>query len=105
MNTVSLMPSETARKIVGNILHRLAAVGQTTVATRLQVSESTVSRMKEKDAEIQRCAALLDALEMKAVPREMKCYGEKSLAAILQLAKERMAQIEEPSQLQWDDAA
>jgi type II secretory pathway component PulJ len=104
MPTLSATPSETARKIGSNLLQRLASIGQATVATRLQVSESTVSRMKEKDAEIQRAAALLEALDMKAVPREMRCYDEKSLAAILELAKQRMAQIDQPSQLSWDDA-
>lgn len=97
-----LLP-ETARKINATILHQLASVGQTKVAEVLGVSESTVSRMKEK--ELPEIALLLDALGLKAVPRAHRCYDEKSLAAIIELAKQRMAQIDEPQHLAWGDEA
>ena len=60
-----------------------------------------MSRMK--DTEIPELAAMLDALGLKVVPRELKCYDEKTMAALLQLAKERMNQCSTTQQLEWDD--
>ena len=94
-------PSGYARKSCQNILHRLALVGLTPVAQAMGKSESTISRMK--DTEIPELAAMLDALGLKVVPRELKCYDEKTMAALLQLAKERMNQCSTTQQLEWDD--
>lgn len=93
---------ETARKIVRSIFQRLASVGQTEVATTLSVSESTVSRLKEQ---VPQFAGMLSKLGLKVVPVEMQCYDEKTLSSILELAKQRMAQIENTRQLaqDWED--
>jgi hypothetical protein len=99
MAALSPTPDESARKIVQSIFHRLASVGQVAVAEAIGVSESTVSRMKE---DVPRFAGMLSKLGLKVVPAEMKCYDEKTLASILQLAQQRMAQLQSPSQLAQD---
>jgi hypothetical protein len=99
MAALSPPPDERARKIVKLIFQRLSSAGQNTVAQGLGVSEATVSRMKE---EAPRFAAMFSLLGLKVVPAEMKCYDEATLASILQLAQQRMAQLQTPQQLAND---
>lgn len=103
MAALSPIPDETARKIVKAIFHRLSSVGQNTVADALGTSESTISRLK---ADVPQFAGMLSRLGLKVVPVEVKCYDEKTLGAILELARQRMEQIKSPTQLvnDWDDA-
>jgi ABC-type sugar transport system ATPase subunit len=102
MAAVNPIPDETARKIVRLIFQRLSSVGQNTVAEALATSESTVSRLKESTPQF---AAMLAKLGLKVVPAEVQCYDPKTLAAILELAKQRMSQIQNPQQLaqDWDE--
>ena len=101
MAAVNPVPDETARKIVKAIFQRLSSVGQNTVADALSTSESTVSRLK---GDVPQFAAMLGRLGLKVVPVEMQCYDEKTLASILELARQRMAQLQTPQQLaqDWD---
>lgn len=101
MAALSPPPDERARKILQVIFQRLSSTGQSTVAQQLSVSEATVSRMKE---DMPRFAGMLSALGLKVVPVEMKCYDEATLGSILQLAQQRMAQLQTPQQLaqDWD---
>lgn len=101
MAALSPPPDERTRKIVQVIFQRLSSVGQVAVAEQLSVSEATVSRMKD---DVPRFAGMLSRLGLKVVPVEMKCYDENTLASILQLAQQRMAQLQTPSQLaqDWD---
>jgi len=88
---------------VKTVFQRLAAVGQDEVAKALGLSDSTVSRMKD---EVPRFAGMLERLGLKVVPVEMQCYDEKTIASILVLANQRMAQLQTPQQLalqqDWD---
>lgn len=93
-------PDEKARKIVRTIFQELSRVGQNQVAQALSVSDSTVTRMKD---DVPRFAGMLSALGLKVVPENMRCYEEKTLAALLELAHQRMEQIKTPQQLAWDD--
>jgi len=95
------MDDERARKNEMAILRGLAQAGQRRVAECMGVSETTVSRMKE--AEIGRVGRLLAACGLKAVPVTMRCYRPESIQALLTLAQERLAQIETPEQLVWDE--
>lgn len=81
------------------IFQALSSVGQNTVAQGLGVSEATVSRMKEGAPQF---AAMLALLGLKVVPVAMKCYDEATLGSILQLAQQRMAQLQTPQQLAQD---
>ena len=100
MPALSTDQQGTARKNASSILRALASVGQVHVATALGVSESTVSRWKDK--EIDEMGQFLAVLGMKAVSANYKCYDPKSIDALLTLAKERMAQLETPEQLNWE---
>lgn len=99
----ALLPNETenARKIGAKILQTLAEVGQNEVAKALETSDSTISRLK---GDVSMFAGMLVKLGYKVVPAEMRCYDERTLASILQLAQQRMAQLQTPSQLaqDWD---
>lgn len=100
MAALNPVPDETARKIVKEIFQRLSSMGQVHVAEAIGASEATVSRMKEQ---VPQFAGMLSKLGLKVVPVEMRCYDEKTLASILQLAQQRMAQLQTPQQLAWDD--
>lgn len=102
MPSLSHDQQEIARKSESTILRALAAVGQMKVAESLGVSESTISRQKS-DGKPKESAAWLAAHGLKAVPANYKCYDPKSIDALLTLAKERMAQLESPDHLLWED--
>ena len=101
MNTSSLNVAAQARKIEREILKRLASVGQARIAEQLGVNESTVSRWK--DGDIARWAKFLTLLGLKATPIEYRCYDERTLSAMLTLARQRMAQLESVESLQFED--
>ena len=96
-----MLDSERARKNASAILQALAKVGQTHVAEFLSVSESTVSRFKEKA--IPEAAELLAACGLKAVPESLTCYKPESIAALLTLAKERVQRLESIRELEWEE--
>ncbi len=100
MAALSPTPDENARKIASAIFQGLSRVGQNQAAQALGVSDSTITRMKD---DVPKWAGLLSALGLKVVPTSMRCYEEKTLSAILELAHQRMEQIKTPSQLAWDD--
>lgn len=93
--------SERSRKLESTVLQALASKGQVHVAEFAGVSESKVSRFKSEHlAEI--CDHLV-ALDLKVVPLSMQCYRPESIAALMQLAKERMEQLDTPEQLAWQE--
>ena len=93
--------SERSRKLESTVLQALASKGQARVAEFAGVSESKVSRFKsEQLAEI---CDYLAALDLKIVPVSMHCYRPESIAALMQLAKERMEQLDTPEQLAWQE--
>lgn len=97
----AVIPDERTRKNHAAILGRLASVGGARLAEALNVSEATVSRWKSEHAE--QCARALSALGLKVVPVDMRCFDEKKIDAILQLAKSHLAEIEKSEQLAWDE--
>lgn len=104
MAAVNPAPSENARKIAQTIFQALSRVGQNEVAVALGTSDSSVSRLKEQ---VPQFAGMLARLGLKVVPAEMRCYDEKTLGSILELARQRMDQLKSPLQLaqDWDDQA
>lgn len=89
-----------SRKNQTLVLQRLASVGQAPIAQGLGVSEATISRWKSEQSE--QTAKMLALLGLKVVPATMQCYEPKQIGAILALAKARLAQIETPSELEWE---
>ncbi|SFY30416.1 CII family transcriptional regulator [Azotobacter vinelandii] len=89
-----------ARKNYSQIMQRLASVGNAVVAAAVGVDESTISRMKPE--KFQEFSQILAVLDLKIVPTEARCFNEKEIEAILQIAKTRMEQLEGIHQLEWD---
>lgn len=101
MTTSCLTIEERSRKNGSAILQRLVSVGQSEVARELNLSESTVSRMK--GGEIDQMAKMLAVLGLKTVPIEMKCFNPKDIDALLTLAKSKLSEIEHTDQLIWEE--
>jgi hypothetical protein len=105
MAQLSVQADERARKNVASILQALAASGQSNVAKDLELSESAVSRMKDKD--IPEAARLLAAVGLKVVPEKYRCVDAAYLAGLEHFAKcwlEHITQNQTPSPegLKWD---
>ena len=64
------------------------------------VSESTVARLKSDH--LANFCDLLVALDLKVVPQAVKCFDPASISALMQLARERVAQMDAPDVLEWD---
>lgn len=82
-------------------MQALSRVGSEPASREIGVSEATVSRLKNEH--LPHFSKLIAALGLKVVPIEMQCYRPAAIAAMVTLAKERMAQIESPSQLEWEE--
>jgi hypothetical protein len=107
--TVQPTLSERARKNYTSIIRGLDEVGLNQAAKCLNVSQGTVSKMKNPDqTEIKitfhGLACALADMGLKVVPENMKCYNPETIESILHLAKERMDQIHTPEQLLWEDS-
>lgn len=75
---------EKAREYQSLILQRFAVIGQRSVANALDVSDSTVSRIKTE--QVESISLLLAALELKVVPEEWKLTCPQYLQAVETLA-------------------
>lgn len=87
-----------ARKSLALILRRLASAGQKPVGEALGKSETWMSRWKSEDAET--CALLLNALGLKVVPAENKCFPPEYVERLQYFAAIGIKQ--EPQPLEWD---
>jgi hypothetical protein len=83
MNTVCPSQTERARKIEATILRAIAEVGQSEIARRTNVSESTVSRRKED--RIGEMSEFLAASNLKPVPISHIYIDPKKLDAMMLL--------------------
>ncbi len=92
---------ELARASERSILHALADTGQSAVANRLGVSESTVSRMK--DGQIESICRLISACGLKVVPAKYKCLDPVKANAMVTLYEAAMQRINNPIELLWGD--
>lgn len=77
--------SPESRKILSLLLQALLRTRQVNVASALDVSEATVSRMKE--SELPKIAKLIDALGLKVVPKHMVVMDQRQIDALLHLAQ------------------
>jgi hypothetical protein len=85
MAALSPQAEERARKNNSAVLQALSAAGQSNVAKALEISEPTVSRMKEK--EIPDAAKLLALLQLKVVPEQYRCVDPAYLAGLEHFSK------------------
>lgn len=101
MGAVSEGKPEKARKFLSLCLQQLASVGQRSAAESIGVHESTISRMKE--GELERYCKLIEALGLKVVSQDMKCYRPADIDPYIQLAKQHMSRVTSAEQLVWED--
>lgn len=94
---------ERARKNLATIFEGLARVGQVTVAERLRISESVVSKAKGDELEL--AARIMAAAELKVVPASYRCMDPKRLDALLTLAGGELDRLRERPDLVWEDDA
>jgi hypothetical protein len=90
-----------ARKNERVILNTIESVGGDQVALRMEVSASTVSRLKNGD--MVQFAGFLSCLGLKIVPEHYVCRSLKRDEAMLYFAKIGMGAIESASQLGEED--
>jgi len=82
------------------ILQSLASIGQARLAEGMRVSEATISRWKEAQAE--QCAHALALMGLKVVPESAKCYRPDAIAAIFTLARMQVETADAQS-LIWEE--
>lgn len=85
------------------VFAELSNVGENTVAERLNVADSTISKWKAEQAEL--AVKIIAQCGLKIVPERVRCYEPKQMEAILALAKARLERIETTDQLIWEDPA
>lgn len=74
-----------SRKNMVILMQRLASVGNAPVAAAVGCDEATISRMKPE--KFQQFAEILAVLDLKIVPKGMRCFDERDIEAILYQAK------------------
>lgn len=100
MSELSLTPAERARKAHSSVLQAMQEPGtQRNLAQVLGTSEATVSRIKTE--KLEDAITLLYHLGFKVVSRELKCYPEKYVDSLRELARMQMNS-PEASALEWD---
>jgi hypothetical protein len=92
---------ESARKIESSLLQRLSSVGQVTVAKSMDVSESTISRLK--DGQIAVVSQLLAALGLKLVPADFKVVDPARAQAMYTLYEAAINRMSNPAELLFSD--
>lgn len=102
MVQLSQAQRERSRKNESAVLRAIAATKQNIIAQALGVDESTISRLLN-DNSMERFAQILAVCGLKVIGTDMLCYDAKTIESLLTLAKERLAQIERPEQLSWDE--
>ncbi len=100
MNEACAANPPAARKMLSLIFQRLSSVGGGPVAIALGVSEATISRLKNEQAEP--FTAFLAVLGLKVVPAEHKCYAPDYIEHLRYFARVGMAQ-EQPQVLEWGE--
>ena len=84
MAEVSQDVRESARKIETTLRNQLAEMGQARVADKMNVSESTISRMK--DADIEKFALFIAAINCNIVGKDQRVVSASDLQVLKHLA-------------------
>lgn len=100
MHSFSDKDAEISRKITTQLLQALSEEGQKPSAEAIGVSEATISRVKQH---LEDTIKLQRALGFKVVSRDLKCYKPEDIQPYIDLAKQRIAQLECATQLEWEE--
>ncbi len=100
MESVSGSASQTPRKLAQVLLHKLAAVKNSTVAIAIKKDESTISRIVngETGVKLDDIQAFLDALGLKVVDKNRVCVDAAEYQSYRLLATKYL---ERPVELDW----
>lgn len=82
-------------------MRALASVGQSAVAQRLCVDESTISRLKAE--RLHQVSEMLSVLGLKVVPAHMQCYDPAHIEHLQYFARRGMDMPGEPPVLDWTE--
>ena len=97
----SLSPPERARKIASTVLQATQRdATQTAIAAAMGVSESTISRLLSDH--LDKLALVLAHAGLKVVPGDMQCFPAETINALLTLARNHLANTQNPNQLTWE---
>lgn len=91
-----------SRNMQSQILQAIASVGQAVAADCLSVDSSTITRLK--DVHLENFCKLLAVLDLKVVPKNMKCYNPSKVAVLYALARDNLMRSEEVDDFFHDDA-
>ena len=91
MAEVSQDVRESARKIETHLRNQLAEMGQARVADKMNVSESTISRLK--DGSIDNLALFIAALNLNIVGKDQVVISKTDLQVLRHLAARGLPQI------------
>lgn len=90
-----------SRKNERVVLNALAELGQANIADAINMSESTVSRLK--DGQITVLASVLAACDLKIVPAKYKCLDPDKAQAMVTLYEAAMERIPNAVELLWGE--
>ncbi len=90
-----------ARKNEKTVLSAVGKVTGKTVAERMELSETTVSRFK--NGELAEWSAFLACAGLKVVPVTLKCYDGQIIDAMFTLAQHNVMRIKNANELAEDD--
>lgn len=91
MAEVSQDVRESARKIETHLRNALAEMGQARVADKMNVSESTISRLK--DGSIENLALFIAALNLNVIGKDQVVISKTDLQVLRHLAARGLPQI------------
>lgn len=94
--------STKARKFASLVRARATEVGQSSIAVSAGVDVATVSRWFSENRIDQFCAAM-EALNLKIVSADLKCYPADEIEALFTLAQSRMKKLRHAAELAEDD--
>lgn len=100
MSELSDEQRERSRKNYSMIVQRLASVGNKPVAEAINKDESTVSRMKPET--FQQLADILAVLDLKVVPKDMRCFKQSDVEFFMYGSKKWHERLQSADDL-WDE--
>lgn len=74
------------------VLNGLERVGQNTIATVMNVDNSTITHLKDGSNKVnfESLCRAFEAMGLKVVPSDVKCYRQEDIEEILSMAKKYM---------------
>ncbi len=102
MSSLSLSPTERARKAYSDFLNAMKPVGTAQkIAQLMGTSETTISNIKNQ--KVEEALLLLYQLGFKVVPSDRVCVDRQMYDALATIARRAMANEQSANNLIWDE--